>query len=108
LTALFCLVSVWMTLCGPATESYTYLILVPAIILSLVQAFDAHQPALFRALILAAFALQLVAAMRASFLPHFKPLWALSILPLSALLFLAYTLLWLLNNSLWPEEREAL
>ncbi len=108
LTGLFCLVSVWMTLCGPATESYTYLILAPAIILSLVQAFDARQPALFRALILAAFALQLVAAMRASFLPHFKPFWALSVLPLSALLFLAYTLLWLFNNSLWLEEREAL
>lgn len=108
LTGLFCLVSIWMTLCGPATESYTYLILAPAIILALVQAFDAHQPALLRALILAAFVLQLVAAVRASFFPHFKTFWALSVLPLSALLFLAYTLLWLLNNSLWPEERKAL
>jgi hypothetical protein len=108
LTGLFCLVSTWMTLCGPATESYTYLILAPAIILALVQAFDAHQPAVLRALILAAFVLQLVAAVRASFFPHFKPFWALSVLPLSALLFLAYTLLWLLNNSLWPEERKAL
>ena len=39
------LVSIWMTLCGPATESYTYLILAPAVILALVQAFDAPQPA---------------------------------------------------------------
>ena len=76
-----------MTLCGPATESYTYLILAPAVILALVQAFDAPQPARLRALVAGAFVLQLVAAARASFLPHFKPAWALSILPCSALVF---------------------
>ena len=105
LIGLFCLVSIWMTLCGPATESYTYLILAPAMVLALVQAFAARQPALLRALISAAFILQLLAATRASFLPHFKPFWALSVLPFSALLFLAYTLLWLFNASLWPEAR---
>jgi hypothetical protein len=105
---LFCLVSIWMTLCGPATESYTYLILAPAIILALVQAFDAHQPARLRALVSAAFILQLLAATRASFLPHFKPFWALSVLPFSALLFLVYTLLWLFNSSLWPEGHKVL
>ncbi len=105
LIGLFCLVSTWMTLCGPATESYTYLILAPAVILALVQAFDADQPAELRALVSAAFILQLLAATRASFLPHFKPSWALSIQPVSALVFLVYTLLWLFNNSLWPEDR---
>jgi len=104
LIGLFCLVSIWMTLCGPATESYTYLILAPAIILALVQAFEARQPAPLLALVSTAFIFQLLAATRASFLPHFKPLWALSILPFSALLFLAYTLFWLLNDSLWLEE----
>lgn len=104
LIGLFCLVSIWMTLCGPATESYTYLILAPAVILALVQAFDAHQPARLRILVSAAFILQLLAATRASFLPHFKPFWALSIQPFSALVFLVYTLLWLFNNSLWPED----
>jgi hypothetical protein len=104
LIGLFCLVSVWMTLCGPATESYTYLILAPAIVLALVQAFDGRQPALLRALVSAAYILQLLAVTRASFLPHFKPFWALSVLPFSALLFLAYALLWLFNNSLWPAE----
>jgi hypothetical protein len=106
LTGLFCLASIWMTLCGPATESYTYLILAPAVILALVQAFDAPQPTGLRALVAGAFALQLLAASRASFLPHFKPAWALSILPFSALGFLAYTLLWLTNNSLWGEDRK--
>jgi hypothetical protein len=107
LSGLFCLVSIWMTLCGPATESYTYLILAPAVILALVQAFNAHQPAELRALVSAAFILQLLAATRASFLPHFKPSWALAIQPCSALVFLVYTLLWLFNNSLWPEDRGA-
>ncbi len=107
LSGLFCLVSIWMTLCGPATESYTYLILAPAVILALVQAFNAHQPAELRALVSAAFILQLLAATRASFLPHFKPSWALAIQPCSALVFLVYTLLWLFNNSLWPEDRVA-
>jgi hypothetical protein len=107
LIGLFCLVSIWMTLCGPATESYTYLILAPAVILALVQAFNAHQPAELRALVSAAFILQLLAATRASFLPHFKPSWALAIQPCSALVFLVYTLLWLFNNSLWREDRGA-
>ena len=101
LTGLFCLVSIWMTLCGPATESYTYLILVPAIILALIQAFDTPQPDRLRALVTAAFALQLSAAARASFLPHFKPFWALAVLPLSGLIFLVYALWWLFDDSLW-------
>ena len=90
-----------MTLCGPATESYTYLILVPAIILALIQAFDTPQPGQLRALVTAAFALQLLAAARASFLPHFKPFWALAVLPLSGLIFLVYALWWLFDDSLW-------
>jgi Glycosyltransferase family 87 len=103
LIGLFSLASVWMTLCGPATESYTYLILTPAILLALVQSFDAHQPASFRALVFAAFILQLLAATRGSFLPHLKPFWALSLQPVSAVVFLVYTLLWLFKDSLWPE-----
>jgi hypothetical protein len=106
LIGLFCLVSIWMTLCGPATESYTYLILSPAILLALLQSFDAHQPLALRAMVSAAFILQLTAAARASFLPHFKTFWALSILPFSALVFLVYTLLWLFNNSLWPADQK--
>jgi len=102
LIGLFSLGSLWMTLCGPATESYTYLILVPAILLALVHAFDAHQPASLRGLVIAAFILQLLAVTRASFLPHMKPFWALAVQPFSAVVFLVYTLLWLFNDSLWP------
>ncbi len=106
MVALFNLVSIWMTLCGPATESYTYLILAPALVLSLVQAFASHQPASLRTLALAAFVLQLAAAARASFIPHFKPLWALSIQPVSGIVLIVYTLLWLFNDSLWPRHND--
>src|SRR5215469_3392480 len=105
LTGLFCLASTWMTLCGPATESYTYILLAAPITLALVQAFHAPQPAWLRAWIAAAFALQLAAVARASFMPHFKPFWALSIQPFSALVFLGYSLFWLYDDSLWaPDE----
>lgn len=106
LIGLFCLVSIWMTLCGPATESYTYMILAPAIILALVQSFDTRQPVGLRAIVSAAFILQLLAVTRSSFLPHFKSFLALSIQPISALVFLIYTLLWLFDNSLWPAGRQ--
>jgi hypothetical protein len=105
LVGLFCLASIWMTLCGPATESYTYVLLAAPTVLALVQSFNAGQPAWLRTWVSAAFALQLLAVTRASFLPHFKPSWALSIQPLSALLFLGYCLFWLLNDSFWTPER---
>jgi len=104
LAGLLCLASIWMTLCGPATESYTYVLLAAPTILALVQSFNACQPAWLCAWVSAAFALQLLAVTRASFLPHFKPFWALSIQPLSALLFLGYCLFWLLNDSFWMPE----
>jgi hypothetical protein len=104
MVALFNLVSIWMTLCGPATESYTYMILAPAIVLSIVQAFAGRQPGSLRPLATTAFAFQLAAAARASFIPHFKPFWALSIQPVSGIILLAYTLLWLFNESLWPRD----
>ncbi len=105
LVGLFCLASIWMTLCGPATESYTYILLAAPTILALVQSFNAYQPAWLRAWVSAAFALQLLAVTRASFLPHCKTFWALSIQPLSALVFLGYCLFWLLNDSLWTPRR---
>jgi hypothetical protein len=104
MVALFNLVSIWMTLCGPATESYTYMMLAPAIVLSLVQALASHQPGSLRTLAIMAFALQFAAAARASFLPHFKPFWALSVQPVSGLVLLAYTLVWLFNEALWPRD----
>jgi hypothetical protein len=109
LIGLFFLSSVWMPLCGPATESNTYLLLVPALIVALVQSFHERQPTVFCALLALAFALQLVShASRALYLLHFKQRWVFSAQPLSALLFLGYCALWLLNDSFWPEAGRVL
>jgi hypothetical protein len=109
LIGLFFLSSVWMPLCGPATESNTYLLLVPALIVALVQSFHERQPTVFCVLLALSFALQVVShASRALYLLHFKQRWVFSAQPLSALLFLGYCTLWLLNDSFWPEARRVL
>lgn len=100
LTMLFFLVSVWMVLCGPATESHTYLLLAPALILGLVQSFNARHPAWPRILVCTAFVLQFVNHnSRTSYLFHLKQQWVFSAQPISALLFLGYCFSWLLTDS---------
>jgi glycosyl transferase family 87 len=92
--------SVWMTLCGPATESHTYLLLGPALAIALVQSFHERQPTVFRAMLSFAFALQLINHdSRTLYLFHFKQRWVFSAQPLSALLFLGYSIYWLRNGS---------
>jgi hypothetical protein len=106
LTGLFFMGSVWMPLCGPATESHTYLLMAPALVLALVQSFHERQSTVLRALLSLAFALQLINHdSRTLYLFHFKQRWVFSAQPLSALLFLGYCVFWLLNDSFWPEER---
>jgi len=103
LIGLFCLALIWMMLLGPATESYTYVLLAPALILVLVQIFAEIRSAWLKLWVLAAFILQLFAVARTSFVPGFKPLWIFSAQPLSALLFLGACLVWLLNDAYWRE-----
>lgn len=106
LAALFFLGSVWMPLCGPATESHTYLLMAPALAIALVQSFHERQPTVLCALLVLAFALQLINHdSRTLYLFHFKQRWVFSAQPLSALLFLGYCVFWLLNDSFWPEEQ---
>jgi Glycosyltransferase family 87 len=104
LSGLLCLTSIWMTLCGPATESFTYVLLAAPITFALVQAFNTSRPNWLRAWIFIAFVLQLLAVGRMSFFPHFKPFWALSMLPFSALVFLGYCVFWLFLDSLWTSD----
>lgn len=108
LTALFFLVSVWMVLCGPATDSHTYLLLAPALVLGLVQSFNGRHPAWLRALVCAAFTLLLVKHTRTSYLFHLKELWILSAQPISALLFLGFCFCWLLSDSFVPRVEQRL
>jgi hypothetical protein len=89
-----------MVLCGPATESHTYLLLAPALVLGLVRSFNGRHPAWLRALVCAAFVLQLVNYNSGtSYLFHLKEPWIFSAQPISALLFLGYCLFWLLTDS---------
>jgi hypothetical protein len=101
---LFFLVSIWMTLCGPATEAHTYLLMAPALVLALVKSFRDQQPTLLRALVFGAFFFQIVHTTRINYLLHIKQEWVFIPQPLSALLFLAYCLLWLLNDSFWTSK----
>jgi hypothetical protein len=104
LCGLFFLVSIWMTLCGPATEAHTYLLMAPALVLALVKSLRDRQPGLLRALVFGAFFFQIVHTARINYLLHIKHEWVFIPQPLSALLFLAYCLLWLLNDSFWTEN----
>jgi hypothetical protein len=103
----FFLVSIWMTLCGPATEAHTYLLMAPALVVALVKAFHDRQPVLLRTIVLGAFFFQLVHASRINYLVHNKSEWVFVPQPLSALLFLVYCLLWLLDDSFWPSTTSA-
>jgi len=106
LSGLFFLVSIWMTLCGPATEAHTYLLMAPALIIALVKSFHDRQSLSLRALVFGAFFLQMLHTTRISNLLHTKQAWAFIPQPLSALLFAAYCLLWLLNDSFWADKPE--
>jgi hypothetical protein len=106
LAGVFCLSGVWMTLCGPATESYTYLLLAAPAILALLESLHLNQAFWIRFWAWLSVSLQLLAVARASFMPHFKPFWILAILPISALIFLGYSLAWLLNDVYWPVRTE--
>jgi hypothetical protein len=103
LVGLFCLSAIWMTVCGPASESYTYMLLAAPSILAFLESARLGQSFRIRIWVLASLALQFLAVARASFMPHFKPFWILATLPISALLFLIYCMLWLFNNAFWPE-----
>jgi len=109
LIGLFFLVSIWMTLCGPATESHTYLLLAPALVLAVVRSFRERQSSVLCTLLSIAYALQLVNHdSRTLYLFHLGRRWVFSAQPLSALLFLGYCFFWLLNDSFWPEVRSGL
>jgi hypothetical protein len=106
LIGLFFLGSIWMPLCGPATESHTYLLMVPALILAVVRSYHERQPVLLCALLSFALAFQLINHdSRTLYLFHFTLRWVFAAQPVSALIFLGYAVYWLLNDSFWPEDR---
>ncbi len=102
LAGLFSLTSIWMTLCGPATEGLTYAILAPAVVFASVQAFVEPRPAWLRGIVCSAFALLLLAVAKNSLMPSLNHIyWVKGMQPLAALVFLCYCLFWLLDDSQW-------
>ncbi|MBV9274683.1 MAG: DUF2029 domain-containing protein [Verrucomicrobia bacterium] len=108
LVGLFSLVCIWMTLCGPATESLTYVLLAPAVVLALVDAGAriSARPRWLQIGLLCTYALLLLAVLRASFLPGQKSLWILTVQPLAAVVFAMIGLGWFLEGRFWDESQE--
>ena len=98
LAGILAFVSVWMTLCGPATELQTYVLLAPAVGLTLMDAFLSSRPVWLRFGLLMVYLLMVLAVARTSFLPNQKGLWILTIQPVAAIVFLACCLVWFLGS----------
>ncbi len=88
LTALLSLGVCWMLLCGPATESATYLMLAPVLAWAVVEGCSAGATWRSRWLPLASFGV-LTLAQAAVWFPVGKPLHALGVQPLAALVLTA-------------------
>jgi hypothetical protein len=104
LAGILALLCIWMTLCGPATELQTYVLLAPAIVLTVVNAVFGSQPLWLRIGMLLVYLLMVLAVARTSFLPSQKGLWILTIQPVAAILFLVCCLGLFLRGSVWREE----
>jgi hypothetical protein len=92
LAGAFSLVCAWMTLLGPASELYTYLLVAPAVGFEIVATFSRRSDAVSRSLVLAAFLFLLAAILRVGFFPRYENAYVLSLQPLGALFFLVYAL----------------
>jgi Glycosyltransferase family 87 len=90
LAGTFSLVCAWMTLLGPASELYTYLLVAPAVAFELVATFSKPSDAVSRSLIVTAFLFLLAAILRVGFFPRYEDAYVLSLQPLGALFFLVY------------------
>jgi hypothetical protein len=92
LSGLFGLAACWMTLCGPATESCTYIILAPTFAWCLVASWQGGHSVWVRRLTVGSYGLFLAEPLL-QFLPFDARLAAMAIQPLGALILFG-TLLW--------------
>jgi hypothetical protein len=99
MAAILALLCIWMTLCGPATELQTYVLLAPAVVLTVVDAVFGSRPRSLRIGLLLVYLLMVLAVARTSFLPSEKGLWILTLQPLAAIVFLVCCLVWFVGNS---------
>lgn len=107
LVAIFTLASCWMLLLGPATESATYVLLAPALVLALVESFEQPIPTSLRALLVTALAILFAALCVNSFTHFHRESYAMVIQPIGAVLFSCYAAIWLVPTAFWPQESSA-
>ena len=103
LVCLFTLGTCWMLLFGPATEDATYAMIAPALSFAVVQAFSQTTPSWIRVLICVSYAVLLFGLILNAFFGLKKTPYSMSVQPLGALIFAAYTVIWIFNSSLWKQ-----
>ena len=106
LTLIFTLVSCWMLLLGPATESATYIMLAPAISLAAVEAFCRPFPRWMRALVTAALTILIGGAAFIAFAGRRRDLWSMSVQQIGTVLFAASAIAWVFRDSLWRDAEK--
>jgi len=101
LAGMFSLVCGWMLLCGPATESATYVMLAPAAVLALAQAYCRPMPLSMRTLITSSFVVLLMALTMNSFMNLKKCPASMCVQPIGALIFVCYSGLLVTRSKYW-------
>jgi hypothetical protein len=110
LVCVFSLGSCWMLLFGPSTEDATYVMLAPALVLTMVESL--HKPRLsgMAVVLCVSYCLLLLGLVMNSFLSLRKSVYTMSVQPLGALILLGSAVTWILTSSLWrrhlPRERK--
>jgi hypothetical protein len=109
LVGMFTLGSCWMLLFGPATEGATYVLLAPALVFALVQAFHQNTPHWMRNALCLSFVLILLGQVLDSYFIYKKGVYSMSLQPFGGLIFMVCALFWVFTSSLWTrypaEER---
>jgi hypothetical protein len=108
LTCVFATGTCWMLLFGPTTEDATYAMIAPAVAFGLVLAFQQKNDLWTRVLVCASFATLLLGLVLNAFFGLKKTPLLMSVQPFGALLFAAYSLLWLFRSSFWEKRTEIL
>jgi hypothetical protein len=96
LICVFTLVSCWMLLFGPSTEDATYVMLAPAVVLTIVQTFHQPTPTWMRILVCTSYAVLLFGLTINSFLSLKKSIYVMSVQPGGTLIFMITALIWIL------------
>jgi len=101
LAGIYLLCSSWIILLGPATESYTYAILAPAVSLALVAAFSGPAPPLTRMLAALAAGMMLAAQFKNIFFASWHSVSYNAMRPMGALILTCAVILWLREDAMW-------